>query len=124
MQRKQTQWLVQFVGWLQKVKSYLFHFSFLFLFFFKGLRNKIYSTKSDVYSYGCVLIELITRDVPFGHITQAFDVAMAVVKDGATPPIPANTPPPLVDLIKTCFQDAQHRPSFQEINEYLERAAP
>jgi len=90
----------------------------------ESLRNKIYSTKSDVYSYGCVLIELITRDVPFADIPQAFDVAMSVVRDGATPPIPENTPPPLVDLIKSCFQDANHRPSFQEINEYLERAAP
>lgn len=55
------------------------------------MEGQKYNEKIDVYSYGILLTELLTRQLPFHdmyHITCYADVAELVVEKGAIPSIP------------------------------------
>lgn len=75
------------------------------------IRHESYSSNADVYSFGLVLWQLITREVPFATMTPiqaAFSVA-----EGRRPSIPDSCPPRLRDIIESCWdQDSHKRPSF------------
>jgi len=75
------------------------------------IRHESYSSNADVYSFGLVLWQLITREVPFATMTPiqaAFSVA-----EGRRPVIPSSCPPRLRDIIESCWdQDSYKRPSF------------
>ncbi|KAI2488907.1 protein tyrosine kinase [Fragilaria crotonensis] len=75
------------------------------------IRHESYSSNADVYSFGILLWQLITREVPFSTMTPiqaAFSVAQ-----GRRPEIPTSTPPRLREIISACWdQDAHMRPSF------------
>lgn len=78
-----------------------------------------YDFKVDVYSFGMVLWELLTNEVPFDGYNNA-DLPSLVVKEGLRPTIPQNTPPDLAQLIKSCWElDPTKRPSFQQITQLL-----
>eukprot|EP01112_Ceratiomyxa_fruticulosa_P004101 TRINITY_DN1445_c0_g1_i1.p1 TRINITY_DN1445_c0_g1~~TRINITY_DN1445_c0_g1_i1.p1 ORF type:complete len:727 (+),score=136.48 TRINITY_DN1445_c0_g1_i1:310-2490(+) len=90
-----------------------------------------YSTKSDVYSIGIVLWELVTRIItgeyarPFSeynHIKVDFQI-MLNSKEGLRPTLPANTPEVLVTLYKKCVaQEPEERPDCTDIMEALRAA--
>ncbi|MCO5612519.1 hypothetical protein L7F22_066787 [Adiantum nelumboides] len=85
------------------------------------MQNRSYSHKVDVYSFGIVLWELITGNIPFQKMT-AVQAASAVVR-GARPIIPTNCPDSL-SKIMTCCWDANPdvRPSFSDVVRLLEDA--
>jgi len=82
------------------------------------LRDERYSEKADVYSFGVILWELETEEVPFGEKTPVMQVITAVAYQRKTLPIP--TVSPFAQLIKDCIMDSpNHRPSFTTILERL-----
>jgi serine/threonine protein kinase len=91
--------------------------------------RRVYSEKSDVWSYGALLVEMLSGTIPFGSNLGLADVIVGVRYQGWTPLVvmgPQATqvdiqwlqtaPKYLVLLMKLCFQrEASERPSFSEI---------
>jgi len=87
----------------------------------ESLKKKKYSTKSDVWSFGVVCIEVLTRNEPYPDLTTA-DFALRVFAEKLTlkNSIPPETPLFLKNIILKCFEvDPEKRPSFSEIHEIL-----
>jgi c-src tyrosine kinase len=68
----------------------------------EALRERKYSTKSDVWSYGVVMWELLCRSEPYPHLS-AVHAAIAVIKDGLRLPIPDDAPPLFIKIMKGTF---------------------
>ncbi|KAH7289460.1 hypothetical protein KP509_30G002900 [Ceratopteris richardii] len=78
-----------------------------------------FSYKTDVYSYGILLWELLTCQLPFSEYSPV-QAAVGVVMHGVRPPIPASTFPPLRCLIQKCWdQNPSNRPDFTQVLEML-----
>lgn len=78
------------------------------------IANKVYSFKSDVWSYGCLLVELFAR----GELYPGEDgvqVAMQVGKGQKRPTTP-DTNQQMIQLIDSCFVvDVSSRPTMEKI---------
>ena len=82
-----------------------------------------YSSKSDVWSYGVVCVEVYSLGAkPFAAIESNVDVAMRV-KDGLTPERPPLCPEALfAGVLRHCFKPTPNqRPQFKNIVELLGR---
>jgi serine/threonine protein kinase len=83
-----------------------------------------YDEKIDVYSFGVLLTEIITRRKPFSdqfEIRHYQDVFDAVLDNGAVPTIPNWTSNFLEPLVMSCIsRDPTSRPSFTDIILYLQ----
>ena len=79
---------------------------------------KQFTVKSDVWSYGVFLTELVTRGrVPYPGMTN--DEVLAQVKQGYHMPLPPECPDPLYQIMLECWKtDPKERPTF----EYLWKA--
>ncbi|KAD7117980.1 hypothetical protein R6Q59_005002 [Mikania micrantha] len=85
------------------------------------VKEKPYTRKVDVYSFGIVLWELITALLPFQGMTPV-QAAFAVAEKNERPPLPASCQPALAQLIKRCWAaEASKRPDFTEIVQSLEK---
>ncbi|XP_051510912.1 mitogen-activated protein kinase kinase kinase 7-like isoform X2 [Myxocyprinus asiaticus] len=75
-----------------------------------------YSEKCDVFSWGIILWEVITRRKPFDEIGgPAFRIMWAVHR-GTRPPLIKNLPKPIESLMTRCWsKDPSQRPSMEEI---------
>ncbi|TSL47556.1 Mitogen-activated protein kinase kinase kinase 7 [Bagarius yarrelli] len=75
-----------------------------------------YSEKCDVFSWGIILWEVITRRKPFDEIGgPAFRIMWAVHR-GTRPPLIKNLPKPIEILMTRCWsKDPSQRPSMEEI---------
>jgi serine/threonine protein kinase len=67
----------------------------------KVIRHESYSSNTNVYSFGIVLWQLITCDIPFATMAP-IQAAFAVV-EGRWPEIPPATPPRLQEIITSCW---------------------
>lgn len=72
--------------------------------------------KSDVYSYGIVVWEIVTSQEPFLEYDSYPAFKRAICREDVRPPIPKDTLPSLKKLLEDCWdKDPKKRPSFDEI---------
>lgn len=69
---------------------------------------------TDVYSFGMLLWEMVTSDVPYSEV--GYNEILQEAINGKRPAIPDSTPPTITSLIKACWNsDYNKRPTSMEI---------
>jgi serine/threonine protein kinase len=72
--------------------------------------------ESDVYSFGILLSEIITRKQPFASYQNYEIFKKSVISQAIRPSLPADCPSGLAELVKECWdQNPQKRPQFVDI---------
>ncbi len=88
------------------------------------LRGDDFDDKSDVYAFGVILWELVTRTVPWEGKSLAQLVGL-VGFSGARLELPAKMPEGCPAswpaMIKGCFAAAAERPTFRQLREQLDQ---
>ena len=85
------------------------------------LRGEKYSSAADVYSFGVILWEMLTSDIPFRgrsipHITGMVGYYRETLK------VPQQCNKNLRQIVNNCLlYEAERRPTFEHIVKYLER---
>ncbi|KAL2098733.1 hypothetical protein ACEWY4_005213 [Coilia grayii] len=83
------------------------------------IRSSTFSKGSDVWSYGVLLWELLTGEVPFRGI-DGLAVAYGVAMNKLALPIPSTCPEPFARLLEDCWNPDPHsRPAFTTILDQL-----
>ncbi|KAF5316572.1 hypothetical protein D9619_006466 [Psilocybe cf. subviscida] len=76
------------------------------------------STKSDIWSLGCTVIELLTGRPPYAEVANSMSVMFRIVEDGM-PPMPEESSEMLKDFLEQCFhKDPALRPSAEMLCEH------
>ncbi|KAM9318997.1 mitogen-activated protein kinase kinase kinase 10 [Pholidichthys leucotaenia] len=79
------------------------------------IKLSLFSKSSDVWSFGVLLWELLTGEVPYREI-DALAVAYGVAMNKLTLPIPSTCPEPFAQLLGECWSSNPHsRPLFTNI---------
>ncbi|KAI1893228.1 hypothetical protein AGOR_G00121540 [Albula goreensis] len=79
------------------------------------IKLSLFSKSSDVWSFGVLLWELLTGEVPYREI-DALAVAYGVAMNKLTLPIPSTCPEPFARLLEECWCPNPHgRPTFESI---------
>ncbi|XP_030467848.1 serine/threonine-protein kinase STY17-like isoform X2 [Syzygium oleosum] len=87
------------------------------------IEHRQYDNKADIFSFGIVLWELLTGELPYANLTP-LQAAIGVVQKGLRPSIPKGTNPLLVELLQRCWErDPKRRPNFSDILEILQQIA-
>jgi serine/threonine protein kinase len=80
----------------------------------EAINSLEFSEKSDVWSFGMLILEMLTYQDPYAGLTllQTADA----VRAGTVPSIPDSTPRYLKDVLMGCWQfNAAQRPTFAQI---------
>ncbi|KAF4319506.1 hypothetical protein BBO99_00000769 [Phytophthora kernoviae] len=82
-----------------------------------------YTEKADVFSYGVVVWETVTRQCPYEGLTQ-IQAALGVLNNNLRPIVPENCPPLFKKLMTLCWESSpEERPSFETVLEILNSSA-
>lgn len=84
------------------------------------LLNQAYDEQADVYSYGCVLYELLSGTVPYAGAEFTRDRIAERVGKGDRPQLPKGLEKPWQDLLVACWQQhPQSRPTMKRVVEMI-----
>ena len=82
-----------------------------------------YSRSADVFSFGCVLFELVAHEPPFDD-RSPLQAAVAVALNHERPTLPSSLPAAVGELINACWlREADARPTFASIHAQIEGLA-
>jgi serine/threonine protein kinase len=98
------------------------------------LASQPYSEQSDVWSFGCTVVEIMTHCEPYTEYKGSVLQLIAEVRDGSLNPFShlettdpnrvAQWPEWVIAVLRSCFvKDPQKRPTFREIRLQINRAA-
>lgn len=83
------------------------------------IRHETYTETADVFSFGVLLWQLTTRELPHED-KSTFEAAAAVAMESLRPPFPDGTPAAWKQLVEICWQDDPgQRPDFNSIVQQL-----
>mmetsp|Transcript_5035 Transcript_5035/g.4957 ORF Transcript_5035/g.4957 Transcript_5035/m.4957 type:complete len:95 (+) Transcript_5035:700-984(+) len=75
------------------------------------LRNEGYGRKVDIWSLGCVMIEMANGSHPWNNITNYHSLCLAIAQQ-QTPEIPGHCSDPFKDFVSSCLRyDKKLRPN-------------
>ncbi|XP_032821586.1 mitogen-activated protein kinase kinase kinase 20 [Petromyzon marinus] len=84
------------------------------------IQSQPISETCDTYSFGVVLWEMLTREVPFKGF-EGLQVAWLVVEKNERPTIPSSCPASFAILMRQCWEaQPKRRPHFKEVLQALE----
>ena len=76
------------------------------------LNGEPYTLASDIYSFGIIMIELLTGEPPLGNVRHDEKLALAICQ-GLRPRVPKETPQCYIDLVNKCLDaNPKNRPSY------------
>jgi serine/threonine protein kinase len=85
------------------------------------LRGCQYTKAADIYSFGIVMNEYLSEEIPFNDIPHDYILAVKVCK-GLRPKISDDVPKILADLIMKCWDaKAENRPTAKELYRIFEK---
>lgn len=71
---------------------------------------------SDVYSFGIVAWEVLSRELPWATVRHPRDIYIRVVLNELRPDIPADAPKDMADMMRACWAgEPTARPTFSTI---------
>jgi proto-oncogene tyrosine-protein kinase Ret len=81
----------------------------------ESLAQQIYSKKTDIWSFGIVVYEVVAQREPHVDVNP-LDVGVLIRDTYLTPTIPTNCPPLLRKIMEMCWhKEPDHRPSIEAI---------
>jgi tRNA A-37 threonylcarbamoyl transferase component Bud32 len=85
----------------------------------ESLKDRIYSSKTDIYSFGILIYEVFAEKEPFAHL-DLIGAATAIREHHKTPHLPRETPEAIRELAKDCWKlQPNERPDMREVAERL-----
>jgi len=87
----------------------------------EAILSRVYSEKSDAFSFGCLLWEMVSRKEPYEDIKSLLEVGMSVIK-GMRLAIPDDCCAVFAELMTQCWENDPHlRPNFKTIHATLQK---
>ncbi len=81
-----------------------------------------YSEKSDTFSFGVTLWEILVRRPPYAGLRNLEAAVRVANEDAFRLPLPKGLPTPLTDLMTDCWKaDPKARPNFRQLLTRLTR---
>jgi len=85
------------------------------------LRGSQYTQAADIYSFGIVMNELMSEEMPYNDISHD-QILTARICNGLRPNISEDTPKLLADLIRKCWDaKPENRPTAKELSRILDK---
>ncbi|CAK0856812.1 unnamed protein product [Prorocentrum cordatum] len=79
------------------------------------MRQSGYGRKADIWSLGCVIIEMSTAEPPWGTFDNCLAAMVRIAMSDETPPVPAHLSEACRDLVRLCTRrDPEQRPTAKD----------
>lgn len=83
------------------------------------MRQSGYGRKADIWSLGCVLIEMSTASPPWGRFDNCLAAMVRIAMSEETPPVPEHLSPACREIIGSCTRRSpEERPSAAQLWDY------